>query len=237
MITEGKAKEIMNAVRRYINQDEMQVFEQLKKEYPVLEKLEQKVSSQLISHHKLIIDLVINAHDGVLYSHSFVINGALLRSLNFYRGAIWALANRNPHVFFDSLRAQCETLSLAYYCVKHPEYIVPATIGKREHPDETLKIKNVLTMVDIANRKYRGLREDFDSLCELVHPNPSSLYANIQPKTETEKGSLLIRVATKSPRVTEEEAEKYLNMLIIWTDWIFDELIEIAKYFKETVKE
>ena len=227
----------MEAAKKITEEDEMQIFTQAQKEYPLLVKYRQRVAEQFLSHYKLMIDLVLRGHGGKLYSHSLVINGAILRSLNFYRGSIWALASRNPHVFYDCLRAQCETLSLAHYCVKHPDYVVPATIGDREHPDQKLKIKNILTLVDEANRKYKGLREDFDSLCELVHPNPSSLYANIQPKMEVEKGKLPILVSTKSPRLTEDETEKNLKILVVWTTWIFNELTELAEYFKKTIKE
>lgn len=209
----------------------MEIFDAVEKEYPSLKKYRDKVYTQFMRHYTALVDFFLKAHGGKIYSHSLVINGAILRSLNFYRGAIWALGTRNPHVFFDSLRAQCETLGLIHYCVLNPKYVVPATIGERKHPEENLKIVNVITLIEKVEKKYKGIRQDFDDLCELVHPNPASLYANILPKTQTKKGSLLIVGGTRSPRVTEAEAEKYLKILIYWTDWIFEELTSLVKLF------
>lgn len=215
---------------------EMDVFDAVEKEYPKLKKYKGKIYEQFLKHYDSIIELVLKAHNGKLYSHSLVINGAILRSLNYYRGAVWALGTRNSHVFFDSLRAQCESLSLIHYCVLKPEYVVAATTGNREHVEEKLKIKNILSLVDNTDKKYNGIRKDYDSLCELVHPNPASLYANIQPLTETEKGALMIQVSTKSARITEEDAELNLKVLICWTDWIFEEMRSLAEYFKKTIQ-
>lgn len=118
---------------------DIEIFDAVEKEYATLKKCRNKIYEQFLKHYKSIIDFVLKAHDGTLYSHSLVINGAILRSLNFYRDAIWALGTRNPHLFFDSLRAQCETLGLIHYCFLKLEYVVAATIGNREHFEEKLK--------------------------------------------------------------------------------------------------
>jgi hypothetical protein len=236
-MNEEEIEKLLRAAKGWIEKDEMPAFGKIQEEYPSLKKHSKTVLEQLLTHYRLIVDLVFKAHGGTLYSHSLVVNGAILRSLNFYRGAIWALATRNPHVLYDSLRAQCETLALIAYCNRHPSYVVPATVGERDHKDERLRIRSVSTLMKEANKKYKRLWEDYSSLCEYVHPNPASLYANIQPKTETKKGSLLIAVGTRSPRVTEEDAEKSLRILVVWTSWIFNELTELAEYFKKTVKE
>jgi hypothetical protein len=55
--------------------------------------------------------------------------------------------------------------------------VITATIGERNHPEQCLEIKNVLTIVDEVDEKHKRLRKDYDQLCELVHPNPESLYA------------------------------------------------------------
>lgn len=116
---------------------EMDIFDSVEKEYPSLKKYRAKIYEQFLRHYKSIVDFVLKAHNGNLYHHSLVINGAILRSLNFYRGAIWALGTRNPHVCFDSLRAQCETLGLIHYCVLKPEYVMAAAVGKREHTEKS----------------------------------------------------------------------------------------------------
>lgn len=98
-----------------------------------------------------------------------------------------------------------------------------------------MKIKNVLTLIDKVDKKHKGIRQDFDDLCELVHPNPASLYANIRPLTETEEGKLMIQVGTRSTRIDEKKAELNLNVLIYWTDWIFEELSSLVEYFKKNI--
>jgi hypothetical protein len=219
-------------IRKAVESD-MKLFADVEKEYPSLGKYKEKVSDQFKKHYQAIIDFVISLHAGKLYRHSLVINGAILRSLNFYRGAIWGLDTRNPHVFYDSLRAQCETLGLIHYCVLKPEYVKAATIGDIKHEDPTLKIKNILTMIDIVDKKYKGIRKDYDALCGLVHPNPASLYANIKPDKKDEDGVLRVTWGTRSPRITKEVAEKNLILLINWTEWIFEELSGLAGVFKK----
>lgn len=209
-------------------ESEMELFADVEKGYPSLGKYGEKVFYQFKTHYQAIIDFVISLHAGKLYHHSLVINGAILRSLNFYRGAIWGLGTRNPHVFYDSLRAQCETLSLIHYCVLNPEYVKAATIGDKKHEDPFLKIKNILTMIDKVDKKYKGIRKDYDALCDLVHPNPASLYVNIKPDKGDEDGALRVTFGTKSPRITKEVAKKNLILLISWTEWIFKELSELA---------
>lgn len=219
-------------------ENEMNLFNDVGKEYPSLGKYKEKIFEQFEKHYRALLDFVIKAHGGGLYLHNLVISGAILRSLNCYRGAIWALGNRNPHIFFDSLRSQCETLALIHYCILNPDYVEAATIGSRKHEDEELRIKNVLTMVDKVDKKHKGIRKDYDDLCELVHPNPASLYANIKAEGgDDEDKERVFIIGTKSLRVTEKKAKKYLILLIYWTDWIFEELSELFAFFKKKVEE
>jgi len=225
MISEG---DIEKAVKI-----DMESFTEVETAYPPLGRYRKKVIDQFKKHYKAINDLVINLHDGRLYFHNLVINGAISRSLNFYRGAIWGLGTRNSHVFYDSLRGQCETLGLIHYCVLNPAYIEAAAIGAKKHKTTSLKIVNILTMIDKLDKKYKGIRKDYDELCELVHPNPASLYANIKPEKEQENGTLEVSFGSRSPRFTDEVAKEYLTFLIVWTDWIFKELFELAGLLRE----
>lgn len=219
-----------------LTKTEIKLFDNIKKEYPLLNKYESKVFEQFKLHYNAII-YIFNAHGGDIYSHNLVMGGAILRSLNFYRGAIWALGERNPHVFFDSLRSQCETLALIHYCILNPEYVKAATIGSRGHKDKNLNIPNILEMIDKINEKYKGIRQDYDALCELVHPNPGSLYANILPKEEYQEGRILkATFGTRSPRITQNDADRYILLLIHWTDWIIKELEDMSKLFVEILK-
>lgn len=213
-----------------IVKNEMEYFPFVKKTYPSLGKYEDKIRNQFGEHYNSLIDLVFDAHGGKLYTHNLVMNGAILRSLNVYRGAVWALGKRNPHVLYECLRSQCETLALIHYCILKPEYVETATLGERKHPEKKRRIVNIITMIDKLEKKFKGIRKDYDNLCELVHPNPASLYANIQPLRETEERIVII--GTTSTRITEEEAEIALKMLIFWTDWLLKELSKLLSIFR-----
>jgi len=212
-----------------IVKNEMEYFPLIQKEYPSLSKYEKQIAHEFGRHYHFLIDLVFNAHEGKLFAHSLVINGAIIRSLNAYRGAIWALGKRNPHVFYNCLRSQCETLALIHYCVLKPEYVETATLGKRKHSMKTSRIVRIGRMIDKLDKRFKGIGKDYGDLCELVHPNPASLYANIQPITETEDRLMII--GTTSTRITEEEAETALKMLISWTNWLLKEASILALTF------
>jgi hypothetical protein len=205
---------------------DMELFKPLKKEYPLLSTFEEPVFRQLKDHYRLVGKLV--AHGGDIYPSTLVINGAIVRSLNTYRGALWALGNGNPHVLYDCLRSHCETLAFTHYCTLNPDYMAAATTGNRNHPQKELNIPNILTMIDKLEKLHTGIRRDYDNLCNLVHPNPSSLYASIQPLDEKER---VVAITTRLPRMKDEKAALHLKILIIWTNWIFEEIVKLAQIF------
>ncbi len=213
-------------------QSEIELFNDVEKGYPSLKEYRKEIYNQFEKHFKLLLDLVINAHGGMFYNHNLVINGALMRSLNYYRGALWGLGTRNPHILYDSLRGQCETLALIYFIILNPEYVRTALLGSRDHSDKTLRIPNILEMIDKLDKKRAGIRRDYDQLCEILHPNPKSLYANITPGEEKD-GVLHATFSTRSDRINKEDAEVVIRMLTIWTDWIFEELVNLFSLFKE----
>jgi len=202
----------------------MKLFEPLRAEYPILGSYEEAVFQQLKSHYFLANKLF--SQNGQIYASTLVINGALVRSLNAYRGALWALGDGNPHVFFDCLRSQCETLALLHYCTGHPDYIKAATLGARDHAQKDLTIVNVLTMVKKLDKLHNGILKDYDALCNLVHPNPASLYASIQPLDEKLR---FVYITTRLPKMTDEKVVFYLSNLMFWTKWIFDEVVKLTQ--------
>jgi hypothetical protein len=205
---------------------DMELFKPIKAEYPNLSKFEDTVSQQLQIHYLLVGKLV--AHGGEIYLSTLVLNGAIVRSLNSYRGALWALGNGNPHVLYDCIRSQCETLAFLHYCTLKPDYIKAATIGDRNHPEKDLSIPNILTMVDKLDKIHAGVRKDYDQLCNLVHPNPASLYASITPLDEKER---VVAITTRLPKMPDEKASLHLKMLTIWTNWIFEEIMKLTRIF------
>jgi hypothetical protein len=205
---------------------DMKLFGPLEAEYPVLGAFEKQVFQQLRSHYFLIGKLV--AHGGDIYASTLVINGAIVRSLNSYRGALWALGDGNPHVFFDCLRSQCETLALLHYCALHPDYIKAATMGKRNHPEKGFCIVNIISMVEKLDKLHNGILKDYSDLSNLIHPNPASLYASIQPIDEKER---VVAITSRLPKMTDSRVRFYLRLLMVWTEWVLDRIIELAKIF------
>jgi hypothetical protein len=211
---------------------DLELFKPVKTEYPCLASYEDAVFQQLKFHYILFGKLV--AHGGDICSSTLVINGAIVRSLNVYRGALWALGNGNPHVFYNCLRSQCETLAFLHNCTLNPDYIKAATIGARNHHEQDLKILNILGMVDKADKIHNGIRKDYDSLCNLVHPNPSSLYASVVTLDEQEG---VIAFTSRLPKMSDEKAFLHFKILNHWTNWIFDKAIELATIFNNSIKE
>lgn len=208
---------------------DFELFKPVKAEYPCVSSYDESVFEQLKFHYYLLgkILQVCTETDGI-YASTLVINGAIVRSLNNYRGALWALGNGNPHVFFDCLRSQCETLAFLHHCTLNPDYIKAATIGSRNNPDKDLKVSNILTMINKLDKIHDGICKDYDQLCNLVHPNPASLYANFHIIDEKEG---VIAFTTRLPKMPDEKAILHLVMLMTWTKWTFDEIIELTKVF------
>ncbi len=204
---------------------DMELFKPVKEEFPKLSVYEDMILDQLRAHYLMIGKLV--AHGGDIYASTLAVNGALVRSLNVYRGALWALGNRNPHVLSDCIRSQCETLAFVHYCVLNPDYIKAAVIGERNHPQKDLKIPNILTMVEKVDKVHKGVLHDYNLLCDFVHPNPQSLYASIQPLDEKCDH---IYITTRST-MTEDKAKSHLIVLVTLTSWILEEIMKFAQIF------
>ena len=85
---------------------DMQLFNPVKEEYPTLCSYEQTVFKQLKNHYFVVGKLL--GHSGDYYTSTLVLYGAVVRSLNTFRGALWALGSGNSHVLYDCLRSHCE---------------------------------------------------------------------------------------------------------------------------------
>lgn len=214
-----------------VARNELKLFNNLKQVYPSLSVFEKEVFEQFKNHYQILVEKILKANNGNLYDYSLVIIGAIQRSLNDYRGALWSLATRNTHVFYNCLRSQCETLALLNYCVLNPNYVENATTGSRETKEGKPKIINIVTMIEKLDKKHNGICQDFDDLCDLVHPNPASLYANIKPVGETERSTLIIHSSTVGDNIGDETAELHIKLLIAWTGWIFEELLALLDKF------
>ena len=83
-------------------------------------------------------------------------------------------------------------------------------------------------MVQKLDKLHDGILRDYDDLCNLVHPNPASLYASIQPLDE--KGRV-VAITSRLPKMTDEKAKLNLRLLTTWTTWILEKIIELSQIF------
>lgn len=118
-----------------------------------------------------------------LYVHTLLLLGILNRTYEFTDSAIWAIDNSRPQTAACMFRALIETLGFAYCAWEHIsgpknesfyEKITSLFFGSRK-PDAAYKSVNVLTCIDKAVRMFPQLRQSYDDISEIVHPNAGSL--------------------------------------------------------------
>jgi hypothetical protein len=121
---------------------------------------------------------------GPIYMHTLLVWGLLNRTYELTDSAIWAIEKKRPQTATHMLRALIETLGFTYYIMEelqkatHPsnlhEKITAFFMGSR-HPEAKFKSVNILTCIDKATKLFPHLREVYDQLSEVVHPNSASL--------------------------------------------------------------
>lgn len=201
--------------------EEMKLFDLVIQAYPSLVSYKKKIRDQFLKHYILFFKHWGRRKSGILYLSNLLGLGITIRSLNLYRGCLWAFGSHNSHVFADSLRGQCESLALAHYCVNNPGYIPASMTGTKNHEDNSKKLINVLTMIEKLDKQHKGIKLDYESLSERVHPNPFSLLTNTRFLDESD----ISTTSTRMPLVPSAKlAERYLLMLYQWTEWLFKEL-------------
>ena len=110
--------------------------------------------------------------------------GILNRTYELTDSAIWAIENSKPQTVANMLRALIETLGFAYYAwdethktLNEKDFynkIVSLCFCSRKD-DLQFQSVNILTCIDKATKVFPHLRQDYDDLSEVVHPNSTSL--------------------------------------------------------------
>lgn len=211
-------------------------FNNLIKEFPKFKTVGGLIYEQIKNHYVYMTKILIKEGGAKLYYHSFVIFGSLVRSLNAYKGVLWALSTKNIHVCYDSLRFQYETLALLNYCNLNPDNVVKSIMGGKNSTDEKLKVPNIVTLVEKIDKKYGKLKQDYDKLSNYLHPNPESFFAHLFTGDYEEGKSLKITFSTKSPYMDEDYMSNYINSLINLTKYIFSQLDDLIKFLNKLNK-
>jgi len=132
-----------------------------------------------------IKDIVRNTlqKDSNAYFHTLLLIGILNRTYELTESALWAIDNNRPLTAFNMLRGLFETLGYIYYSMEKlkkassskqfSENAVKLFLGSKTSNSQYPTI-NILTCIDCATKTFPKLREQYDDISEIVHPNASS---------------------------------------------------------------
>jgi len=132
-----------------------------------------------------------------LEDEDLLVLGLTSRAFSLYKGMGAALDN--PHVFVVLYRSQIETLATINHLNRHPEEAERFLHGGRK--SGKYRISNILTLIDSCSRRYDGLREIYDEISDMAHPNSASHFLSIDRSGDS------IRWRSR-PAFSEEEQEK-----------------------------
>ena len=185
----------------------------------ILKDYNVKLKLLLQDHYRAFYNNRCKIYEGDIINvfHIILIDGIIARSLNIFEGLLREFEEKNLFSFHCLLRAHIETLSLIYYINKNPDYIGKAVKGMKD--DETFPIVNIITMIEHTSKKYDKLKENYDILSEYTHPNPISLRTNLNINLPKNVG-----LSSHMVDIPDEQALIDIELLIRWTDSIFDEL-------------
>lgn len=118
------------------------------------------------------------------HPHTLLLVGILNRTYELTDSAIWAIDNNRPQTAAHMLRALIETLGFAHYAWDETRKalneedlyakIVSLCFCSRKD-DSQFQPVNILTCIDRATKLFPSLRQNYDDLSEVVHPNSTSL--------------------------------------------------------------
>jgi hypothetical protein len=154
-----------------------------------------------------------------LYDYQFLLNGLLIRSKKLCRGVLREVHDESSPGSASLLRAQCETLACAVYVERNPQKLEAILKGEGKNR------VNVLTQIDHAEKKHKGLRGDYDALSDLVHPNSASHFSSITPGKMV--GKKLRVLFTPEGNFKRSDAVSTVKLLVVWTGWTLQSLESI----------
>lgn len=199
-------------------------------------KFKEVVQIQLKNFYYAMNNYFFVAYGGLINNTTLITAGALFRNQELYKSCLYSLKEKNIHMNAYSIRGILETLALIYYSNLNKDYIETALLGSRESEDDERKIDNILKMIDKLDKKHPGVRQDYDSLSEFIHPNPNSLFSSFSPK-EDKEGHFTIRFGGASDKFDMDRVITTLKLLTVWTKWFFEEIETLFKKDKEDKNE
>jgi len=119
-----------------------------------------------------------------IYESDLLVLGLIARSKSLYHGLNDAHSKSNPYVFAILYRAQIETLATINYLIEKPQKVKSFLHGGRNQ--DKYRIPNILTLIDLCKPKYPAIRDIYNEVSEIAHPNSSSHFLSTKMK-DTEK--------------------------------------------------
>lgn len=162
---------------------------------------------------KRIIEKLSCRKEKRVYDEDLLVFGLTSRALALYEGMEGAIGN--PYVFVVLYRSQMETLATINHLNRHPEDAERFLHGGRK--TGRYRISNILTLLDSCSKRYPGLRDIYDEISEMAHPNAASHFLSI----DKDGGRIRWR---SSPSFSGEEKGKALKGQLEMNTHILDEL-------------
>lgn len=164
----------------------------------------------------------------VLYDHHFLLNGLLIRSKKLCQALLREIRSEDLPGSASLLRAQCETLACAVYVQRNPDKLRKILMSQGDD-----KV-NILTQLDHADREHKGLRGDYDTLSELVHPNSASHFSSIVPGKK--EGKVLKILMTPEGNFPRRDGVAMTQLTVAWTNWTLRSIRLSNAYWSKVIQ-
>lgn len=117
-----------------------------------------------------------------IYKHTLIVVGIVNRTHELTDTSLWSIDNNRPHSSALALRGLIETLAFTFYFVEqifkngtNAEKLDRLLFGSRTDVTEFQSV-NILSCIDRAIKMFPQLRQSYDDLSEMAHPNANSLF-------------------------------------------------------------
>lgn len=117
-----------------------------------------------------------------IYKHHLIVIGIANRTHELTNTALWSIDNNRPHSAALSLRGLIETLAFTFYFMEqvykngvNAEKLDRLLFGSRNEVTEFESV-NILSCIDRAIKMFPKLRQSYNDLSEMAHPNANSLF-------------------------------------------------------------
>lgn len=111
--------------------------------------------------------LVNACQHGLTFLHVFALS-AVVRAIGLHAAITTSVRSSNPHAVFPLLRTYLEVGIVACYVADNPTY-AKVLAGRPELVEESRRRQTSQGLVDVASKRYPGIKAEWDELCEATH--------------------------------------------------------------------